>query len=99
NRGVQMRASMFGSAEGEGGVKEAARRVAVSELLELEGRRRGRPIDRLLVEGMGQVDDLRGGEVGGGRLVGGRFSLTPPLSRGEREQKSSQQKRSAGRSS
>ncbi len=66
---VEVRAAVLGRAERVRAVVVAALRPAVGELRELESRGRVGPVDRLLIEDVRQVHDLRSGQVepdGGG---------------------------------
>src|ERR1043166_5467271 len=54
-----MRAAVLRRAERKRRIEIAARRRAVGELLQLESARRVRPVERVLVERMREIDDVR----------------------------------------
>ena len=63
HRRVEMRAAMLGRTEAIGEIKEAALRQALVQLFQFEAGRRCRPVDGVGVEGMAEIDDLRGSQI------------------------------------
>ena len=59
---IEVCPAVLGRAQRVRGVEPAAGSVAKGELLQLEARRRGGPVEGLLVEGVAEVDDLRRAE-------------------------------------